>query len=80
MSVDIYIQHDVSEPGFYEGPLKEEESNPKDIINIEEEEDWLAKLYEEVVRNDCDMHGGEVHDGEGQYGDVHGGGIHDGKG
>lgn len=49
LSVDVYIQHPISQPEFYDGPLKQGELNPENIANLKEE-DFLSKLYEKVVR------------------------------
>lgn len=44
---------------FYEGPLKEEELNLGNIIDLVEEE-LLAKLYEEAVREGERQNGEET--------------------
>lgn len=69
LSVHIYIQHLLSQFKSYDDPLEEEELNLEDIVNLEEEEYFLSKLYE-VVREDCEVHGGDVHDGKGQDDEV----------
>lgn len=49
LSVDVYIKHPLSKPEFYDGPLKQEELNLENIVNLKEEV-FLSKLYEKVVR------------------------------
>lgn len=49
-------------------------------MNLEEGEDFLSKLYEKAVREDCEVQGGGVQDGEGQHGEVYGGDVQDGEG
>lgn len=50
LTVGIYIQYDLSDSMFYDGPLEEEELNRENIIDLGEEEELLVKLYEEAVR------------------------------
>ncbi|CAL5208544.1 unnamed protein product [Lathyrus oleraceus] len=47
LSVDIYIQHTLSHPEYYDGLLDEIEVNHNDIVN--ESEEVLATMYEEVI-------------------------------
>lgn len=64
LSVDIYTQYSMSPLGFYDGPFKEEELNHEDTINFEEK-DLLSKLYEEIIRKDCEAPCDNVQDGKG---------------
>lgn len=38
-------------PKFYDGPIEDEDINPKDIVNLYEE-DFISKLYEKVMKGD----------------------------
>lgn len=69
ISIDVYIQHSLSQPEYVEGSLLEEEEeglNDEDIVNFEEEY-LISKLYKEVVMRDNvqDEQGGDVYVGEG---------------
>lgn len=47
LGVEIYIQHLLFQPDYYEGPIDDvEDVNHKDIINLEEEY-LIVKLYEQ---------------------------------
>lgn len=48
LSVDIYIQHDVSEFEFYKGPIKEKELNLYEILNLDEEEGLIDCLSVDI--------------------------------
>lgn len=52
LGIDIDIQHPMSQLGYYEGPIDDEEDvNQEDIVNLQEE-DLIAKIYEQVFRGE----------------------------
>lgn len=52
LSVHVYIQHSLSHPKYYDDPIEEYNLNHEDIVNLEEKEALITKLYEEAVIGD----------------------------
>lgn len=72
--VDVYVQHPLSLPKFYDGTIEEVYINLDDIININEE-DLISKLYEQVLKG----YETEVHEDIVQDDKVQDGGLNEGK-
>ncbi|KAI5443698.1 hypothetical protein KIW84_012378 [Lathyrus oleraceus] len=54
-SVHLYVQHSVSQPDYYDGPIDDETNNiAKVVINIDETEDVIGKLVEDVLNGKAD--------------------------
>ncbi|CAK8573257.1 unnamed protein product [Lathyrus sativus] len=50
LGVDIYIQHKLDQPGYYDGPIEAELGNGENVNEGPDVvEDMLSKLYEEAV-------------------------------
>lgn len=82
LSVDIYIQLPFSQPEYYEGHIDDEDDvNDEDIVNLEEE-DMIAKLYEEVIIEDSELKDAEVnvYIGEDPHVNVNAGDVNVGEG
>lgn len=82
LSVDIYIQLSFSQPEYYEGHIDDgDDVNDEDIANLEEE-DMMAKLYEEVIIKDSELKDGEVNVniGEEPHVNVNAGDVNVGEG
>lgn len=50
MNVRIYVQHLVYQLDYYDGPLEEKTINPEVIVELDEDEEEIIKLYEEVLK------------------------------
>ncbi|CAL5201895.1 unnamed protein product [Lathyrus oleraceus] len=49
-SVHLYVQHLVSQPDYYDGPINDETNNiVKVVVNVDETEDVIRKLVEDVL-------------------------------
>lgn len=76
LSVGIYIQHTLYWSEYYEGPIDDvKDVNHEDILNIEEE-DQIAKLYEQVIKGDSELNDGKLNVDEDKHGNVN---VDDGK-
>ncbi|KAI5382979.1 hypothetical protein KIW84_070401 [Lathyrus oleraceus] len=53
-SVHLYVQHSVSQPDYYDGPIEDEIDISKVIINVDETEDVIGKLVEDVLNGKAD--------------------------
>ncbi|KAI5435611.1 hypothetical protein KIW84_022138 [Lathyrus oleraceus] len=54
-SVHFYVQHSVSQPDYYDGPIEDETENiVKVVVNVDETEDVIRKLVEEVLNGKSD--------------------------
>lgn len=64
-SVHLYVQHSVSQPNYYDGPIEDETDNiAKVVVNVDETKDVIGKLVEDVLNGKADgvsdMNKGEV--------------------
>ncbi|KAI5390785.1 hypothetical protein KIW84_075898 [Lathyrus oleraceus] len=49
-SVHLYVQHSVSQPDYYDGPIEDETDNiAKVVVNVDETEDIIGKLVGDVL-------------------------------
>ncbi|KAI5400558.1 hypothetical protein KIW84_065446 [Lathyrus oleraceus] len=54
-SVHLYMQHSVSQPDYYDGPIDDETDNiAKVVVNVDETEDVIGKLVEDVLNGKAD--------------------------
>ncbi|CAL5186959.1 unnamed protein product [Lathyrus oleraceus] len=54
-SVHLYVQHSVSQPDYYDGPIEDENDNIGKVgVNVDETEDVIGKLVEDVLNGKAD--------------------------